>query len=322
MKFIFAVFIVFTFLVLEAEAWNGTGHMVVAELAWRGMSASHRHAISKLLKQHPHYQLLLAKDHPADCDLDEWVFLQAATWPDMIRPARAGDEEKPSGVTQFHRSQWHYINIPYVWPADAGGISTNGFNIPATNIVWALNNSAQMLGDKRLSAAERAVSLCWVLHLVGDIHQPLHAATLLTQAYPRGDMGGNALAIVEASGKPMNLHWFWDQLLDSGHTYTSISVLADTISGAPQNDPRRLAEYRSDKTAESWARESYRAAIAFAYADGQLKFADWKAFAAGSVAATEVPRLGSAYVINASDLAHRRVSLAGRRLRDLLERKL
>src|SRR5437016_5803369 len=77
-----------------ARAWNHTGHMIVSELAWRNLSASKGNAISALLKQHPHYALLLAMNVPPNVDTTEWAFLNAPVWPDMLRPARGGAHEK------------------------------------------------------------------------------------------------------------------------------------------------------------------------------------------------------------------------------------
>ena len=101
----------------EGLAWNHSGHMIVAELAWRNLDSTERETISKLLREHPHYALLLATNVPARVDTNEWAFLKASFWPDMVRPSRAGGREKPASITQYHRSQWHYINIPYVLPA-------------------------------------------------------------------------------------------------------------------------------------------------------------------------------------------------------------
>jgi hypothetical protein len=77
-----------------------------------------------------------------------------------------------------------------------------------------------------------------------------------------------------------------------------------------------------DKTIQSWAGESFEAAGAFAYDEGHLNFAEWRAFSAGRVTAAEVPRLKATYIINANEVARRRVSLAGRRLADLLRKSL
>jgi hypothetical protein len=150
------------------------------------------------------------------------------------------------------------------------------------------------------------------------LHQPLHAATLLSDKYPHGDQGGNALAVADASQTPLNLHSFWDQILDTADSYEFITTVADNIATASQYDPRNLKEYKSHRTIRSWADESFAAAVAFAYAEGHLKFADWKDYGAGKVPAAEVPRLKSTYILNANDVARRRVSLAGRRLADVL----
>jgi len=303
-----------------ARAWNHTGHKVVAELAWREMSGAKRKAISDLLKQHPHYALLLAANVAPGVDTNEWVFLNASVWPDMVRPARGNAPEKSSEITKYHHSPWHYVSIPYVLPADAKKISASSFNTPATNILTALTNNLAALKDSSLSPADRAVALCWVLHLIGDLHQPLHAATLLSEAYPTGDMGGNSLAVVDASNVPLNLHSFWDQLLDTGDSYEFVATVADNIAKAPQYDPSNLPEYKSDVTIRSWADESFVAAVNFAYAEGNLKFADWRSYNSGKTASAEIPHLKSTYIINANDVARRRVSLAGRRLAEILKK--
>ena len=300
------------------SAWNHTGHMVVSELAWRNLSTSKRNAISSLLKQHPHYALLLANKVPPNVDTNEWVFLNASVWPDMVRPARGNAPEKSSDITKYHHSQWHYINIPFASPAAASRLSA--FQIPATNILSALTNNLNVLKDSSVAAPDRAVSLCWVLHLIGDLHQPLHAATLLSDTYPTGDMGGNSLAVVDSSQVPLNLHSFWDQLLDTGDSYEFVAETADSISRSPQYDPRNLPEFKSHLTIQSWADESFSAAVTFAYAEGNLKFADWRDFNSGKITAAEVPHLKSTYILNASDVAKRRVSLSGARLAAVLKK--
>src|SRR5262245_33359280 len=87
-----------------AFAWNHTGHKVVAELTWRALSPANRKALGELLKQHPHYALLLATNVPTGRDTSEWAFLNAAVWPDMVRPG----PDKPTEITKYHRAPWHY----------------------------------------------------------------------------------------------------------------------------------------------------------------------------------------------------------------------
>jgi S1/P1 Nuclease len=314
----FLLVILLTIFVRPTFGWNHTGHMINAELAWRNLSASKRKAISNLLKQHPHYALLLATNVPPGVDTNEWAFLNAAVWPDMVRPGR----DKSVEITKYHRSPWHYINIPYVAPSAADHISATSFSIPPTNILSALSNSLATLAERRALPVERAVSLCWVMHLVGDLHQPLHAATFLSDTFPQGDQGGNLIAIADASQVPLNLHSFWDQLFGTGDTYECVACIADQIADARQYNPRKLGEYKGHRTIDSWAHESFEAACAFAYDEGHLKFAEWRAFSSGKVTAAEVPRLKSTYLINANEIARRRVALAGQRLADVLRMSL
>ena len=71
------------------------------------------------------------------------------------------------------------------------------------------------LSLRQKSAAERAVLLCWYFHLIGDLHQPLHAASLYTpKLFPSGDKGGNEIKF----GTKMNLHHFWDDAMSKART--------------------------------------------------------------------------------------------------------
>jgi hypothetical protein len=303
----------------KALAWNATGHHVVAELAWRSLSKSDKSAAAKLLRQHPHYAILLATNVPPGVSPDEWAFLNAASWPDMVRPSRRGDSEKPESITKYHRSPWHYINTPFIPPNDPQK-ATLTFSIPPTNVIWALSNALAILGNKSLPAQDRAISLCWVLHLVGDLHQPLHAATLVNSDHPHGDQGGNLLGVTDASGITMNLHSFWDGLLGYGENYDTTSSLAESISS--EFATRNLPEYGHNKAISLWAEESFAAAVSFAYLEGHLKYGEWGRGAETSGARAEAPRLSSSYLFNANDIARRRIALAGQRAADLLRKSL
>ena len=67
--------------------------------------------------------------------------------------------------------------------------------------------------DANVNAADttKAVALAWLLHLVGDIHQPLHCSSRVTpdEALPRGDAGGNTFRLDDNR----NLHGYWDRIL-------------------------------------------------------------------------------------------------------------
>ena len=104
---------------------------------------------------------------------------------------------------QYHHGSWHYINLPY----SPGGQEVRP--TPIQNILTAYAENVR-IAQGNSSPAEKAVALCWLFHLVGDVHQPLHTVALFTPAYPEGDRGGNlAFARVRAGGAILNLHQLW-----------------------------------------------------------------------------------------------------------------
>jgi hypothetical protein len=294
-------------------AWNETGHMTVALIAYRRLTDNQKKQFGEILKSHPHYQLFLTEGKPADVDEGEWAFLKAATWPDFVRPYA----NKPDTITKYHNGPWHYVDVPFVLPKDKDAIDISQLKTNDPSLVTALPDCMAKLGRADSSAEEKAISLCWVLHLVGDVHQPLHCAALYTDEYKLGDMGGNALAI-RTRGTPMRLHGYWDDLLGTGNTYVAIDQTAVTITSSSVHDPEKMAEFKKHTTLASWVAESHDYAVALAYLNGSLKFANWRAFENHEIQKDDIPELPPGYEANARDLACRRVALAGYRLADLL----
>jgi hypothetical protein len=141
---------------------------------------------------------------------------------------------------------------------------------------------------------------------------------MFSTKFPDGDGGGNSLAVAEAGHKPVPLHTYWDDLLGGGSSYHFIDTVADGLGAGTQFDPLKSKDYRRHKSFPSWATESFAAAKAFAYGEGNLEFASWKDFENHTTAAADVPTLSSSYVINADNVARRRIAIAGKRLADVL----
>lgn len=301
-----------------AAAWNSLGHKTVAEIAWRQMNAGERRAASDLLKHHPHYQLLLATNVPAGVDSNEWAFLNAAIWPDMVAPAKPGQPSKPATITQYNVYP-HVIGLPFVRAGDAGRLSLKKFSVKEPNGQTGLVASLAKLKDPRAGAQDRALALCWVLHLTGDLHQPLHAATLVTKDKPHGNGAGSSFAVRDESGAPAKLHIFWDMLPGPETTYEAVAALASNLTAAPDLAPAKLNEYQSHQTVASWVQESFEAAVTFAYAEDRIQFASWAAFESGKIPAKAVPALRADYLREAHQMARRRLALAGQRLADELK---
>ena len=216
------------FLTSPSRAWWGGGHMAIAILAYREMKPETRTAVDALIKIHPDVNEW-AKELPAGITDDQrrcYLFAIAATWPDRIKSSRDksltvhfyGTRDTPNPVPTDPRfpdlamhQDWHYVDFPI----DADG-KVHG--IPAgPNALSQISFCAAKLGAADSSPTFRVYYLAWLEHLVGDIHQPLHAAGRYSATYPDGDQGGNAVKFLHpAKTDPLNLHGYWDSLLGDG----------------------------------------------------------------------------------------------------------
>jgi hypothetical protein len=129
----------------------------------------------------------------------------ASLWPDQTR-----NYNDPSTFPN-----WHFVDSPLIAPS----FPFRGSPTPRDNILSGIGKSKAILRSRSALAQHKAEKMSWLIHLVGDVNQPLHCATLINSFYPapEGDRGGN-LFYVEASGtsEPQNLHSLWDGLLGQG----------------------------------------------------------------------------------------------------------
>jgi S1/P1 Nuclease len=178
---------------------------------------------SALLRTHPRFaadfvtRLPSALRRGSAAEQDRWYFAFAATWPDVARDFAGVQPESArlALITQYHRARWHYINLP-TYLSDADGhlqiqvppLAESPDQPDATlNLVQALTRLSRMLCRGDAAMPQRALALSWLLHLLADLHQPLHATSLYSVGrFPLGDRGGNDVGLVGGG----NLHAFWD----------------------------------------------------------------------------------------------------------------
>jgi len=165
-----AAFLAALVLPAPALAWGKTGHRVVAAIADTQLSGLARAHIREILG-------------PGE-SLDE-----AATWPDDMRA-------DPSRFWQKTASPWHYVTL--------NGI-TYDHAPPEGDALAALAHFRAVLQDPKTSHADKQLALRFVIHLVGDLHQPLHAGKCC-------DKGANDVKVTWF-GKPTNLHAVWDSAI-------------------------------------------------------------------------------------------------------------
>jgi len=184
------------------------------------------------------------------------------------------------------------------------------------NILTALAEN-ESVAKNGIDPERRAIALAWLFHLVGDIHQPLHAAQLFTVDYSQGDRGGNEICVrVTPARQPMDLHRFWDAVITSSSNMTRLRNEATALRNRQEFQRSHLTEL-ANSDFESWAKESYEIATKIAYRNGGLTGTP-RAGNKDCTTATEAPMLSAGYAVSARRIADRRIILAGYRLADLL----
>ena len=288
----------------SAFAWTRAGHMVTAAIAYDELSTSDPAIIDRIMAimaHHPeHGPFEVAIARTTDAEKTRRIFLEIARWPDDIR---GGAYDHPS---------WHAAFRPIIDTQDPAPKLPP--NIVTYEAFEALPLNVHMAADERAPESDRAVALCWVFHLVGDIHQPLHTGELYSRQFPNGDRGGSLAFVLDPkTHQSINLHWFWDDSVSQTDEPDGAFARAHELE---RKYPRTrfTMELAKDKALpakiEAWADESYAVAKSVAYAPNRPR--------AMSAADAKLP--DDAYVKASTNVAEQRLTLAGYRLTDLLRR--
>lgn len=245
------------FFVAQASAWSPEGHRIVGELAQSQLKPA---ALTEVRR------LLAGEREP--------TLAGVSSWADEMRAAN-------SPLTS---SRWHHLNF------SSGQCRYD----PARDcpdgqcVVAAINRNFLVLSDRSRSDAQRRDALKYLVHFVGDVHQPLHAT-------PKPDRGGNEFQ-VNLRGKGVDLHDIWDDSLLEQRAL-SPKAHARLLAAQPRlpADPTR----QSDRPAVDWAIESCRAVLE------------------GNIYPTRRV-IDEAYLARHQALAEKRARQAGARLADMI----
>ncbi|NJN50805.1 MAG: S1/P1 nuclease [Gammaproteobacteria bacterium] len=175
----------------------------------------------------------------AGASAERWLFALAATWPDYARgfAREPSSEVREQLMAQFNFPRWHYVNLPTLLVPDAKWQRALAPDLGATvdgdrrvlNIVQALELQLATLSSAHTTPAQQAIALCWLLHLVGDLHQPLHTTALFARGrLERGDRGGNDLVLADRR----NLHAVWDAALGTTRARRKVDAVVKEIRAA------------------------------------------------------------------------------------------
>jgi hypothetical protein len=255
--------------------------------------------LEKLLDAHPDQgPFQVAVDRTTGAERARRMFLECARWSDDVRQ------------TPHDRPSWHATLKPVVGadaPAEARARVARRGDAAAGEALPSLALNYATLSDGRAAAGERATALCWVLHVAGDIHQPLHTAELFSAAWPDGDGGGSKQYVRDPLGPdPIVLHWLWDDSVSRSGLAADADRRAREIQAAhPRASLAALKAGPPDFVA--WARqESYPLAVSFAYG----------ANPPSSPQPETAPPVPESYWVQLRAHAETRVALASYRLAD------
>jgi hypothetical protein len=246
-----------------AFAWGPKGHKAVAEISLSFLSDKARREV----------EALLGTDHQK--------YIDAAIFADQIRNGRP--ETAP----------WHFVDIP----------RTSGVFTPSRDckngdcIIPKITEFAQRAANKKINKASRVEALKFVIHFVGDIHQPLHCAD-------DNDRGGNDV-FVRIGGKTDKLHAWWDTGLVNPLGSTPSDVAESVMSDISNDDVRNW----SKGTPQDWAMESFKIAHDFIYEKSR----------GPNTKATPII-LPPSYIDEATPMVSERLQRAGVRLAFILNR--
>lgn len=271
-----------------ARAWGDEGHEVIGLIAQSRLDPVARKKVDALLA--------------ADTDtLTAPNIAAASTWADKFRDSNRNGARQNTGM-------WHFVDLEISGPdldqacfghpaLPAGTLASNG---PAQDcVVDKIDEFAAELAAPSTAMSERIVALKFLLHLVGDLHQPLHASD-------DHDEGGNKKRVSAAGLRSETLHHYWDTEFVEQLGPNPQQIAATLIPRISPSDARRWAQ----GTPADWAMELFDLAKVDAY--GELPAPN----ARGKYRLTDV------YVAMADRDVAMQLSKAGVRLAVMLNRAL
>ncbi|MGI9522794.1 MAG: S1/P1 nuclease [Hyphomicrobiaceae bacterium] len=309
----------------NAAAWDHPGHMATAAIAFADIERRRPEVLEKiglLLLKHPDPgPFWVAAGHAKGKERTRRMFIQGARWSDDVR------------WTIHDRPAWHTARWTVV--TDDAPLNTRKFaeargGRPAGQAIEALALNAGVLTDPESKPDERALALTWVLHIMGDLHQPLHTSDLFSRQFPTGNPAGSMGFVADplADGS-VQLHLLWDS-----HTRRSVRLkdvdkyFREIMEKYPRSALSELKPFGGAGDFKKWARESYQVAADWAFKietipdpepDPQKVVQKMiKYILTGASPVEGAPSVPKEYWEKLQDVATRRLALTGYRIADII----
>ena len=310
-------------------AWDHPSHMITAAIAFKEIERTKPELVEKfdlLFMMHPDSSSFwVAAGDPRDADRAKRMFIEGARWAD---DTKGSIHDRPT----WHSARWAIVAEDAPPEAKAAAEARKGR--PAGQAIEALVMNYAMLSSAETNPAERALALSWLLHMIGDIHQPMHVSDRFSKEFPAGNAAGTQeYAMDPVSKKPIPLHLLWDSNIYRSTELDAVERAArELVKKYPRSALPELKDLEGPGDFEKWARESYDIAVDFAYGYGIKTVSDpdkdldpdkaVKKMVAyivyGIPPLKEAPELPAEYWEKLQRVAQRRITLAGYRIADLV----
>ncbi|MFY7697966.1 MAG: S1/P1 nuclease [Legionella sp.] len=228
------VFILALCLTLTSYAWNALGHKLVMQIAYSQLTPHAKRIFN-------HYNRALNKDYKTNS------LVSAAVWLDTLY------YRKINWFNTLHYENLFFTEDDSMLPMAVGH-----------GALWGIDEATEVLSRSQSTDLEKGLALRILLHVVADIHQPLHAASRISHRYPTGDRGGNLVRL----GKNIvaaNLHAYWDRgggwlLLKEKLSHKKRIQWANEVKQKyPCHQEEKITDFYK------WSQESHKLAVAVAY---------------------------------------------------------
>jgi hypothetical protein len=315
MRLVLALLLSLFLLAPGSYGWNGFGHMAVAYVAYQHLDATTRARANQLVRLNPLYATWKKQLPPglSPSQRNLMLFMIAATWPDQIRsdhtyhadgpdsgdrpPSTGGDVNIGYTDKALHK-YWHFVDNPFNQDGTAAE------QAPSPNSDTQIKAFSQALSSDEPDAL-KSYDMVWLMHMVGDVHQPLHNASRFSADLPQGDAGGNFVLIDPPPCKndtsAKELHALWDGAIGTSSNPKAVILVA-------KNLPPQTVD-ATDQNVDEWASES-------------LTLAETKAYVAPIGTGKGPFTIDQAYCNQMAAVAQQRIVQGGERLANLLNANL
>jgi len=247
-----------------ARAWDHPGHMLTASIAFAEMERTRPDLIEKLgllFLRHPDTApFWVAAGEAKGKERVRRMFIECARWPD-------DSKFTPRDMLTWHTARWAVVARDAPPEAKAAAEARKGKPVGQALEALALNHA--MVANAEATPPERASGLCWVLHIVGDIHEPMHVSDLFSKDFPAGNAAATTSYVMDPVTKtPIPLHILWDSNVLRVPTLEEVDRNAQAfmkkyprssfpeLKSAPADDPNSFVK---------WAKSSHQIAVDWAY---------------------------------------------------------